>query len=69
MVQNVAKAVSNLLRESHRHIWDDIATNHDNEVGRTVTALMVGLEENAFLLADSVTSEKMIINPTENARK
>ena len=42
---------------------------HRGEIGRAVTALMIGLEENAFLLADAVTSEKVIIKPTENIRK
>ena len=44
-------------------------TDHRGEVGRAVTGLMIGLEENAFLLADAVTSEKVIIKPTENIRK
>ena len=44
-------------------------TDHRGEIGRAVTALMIGLEENAFLLADAVTSEKIIIKPTENIRK
>ena len=44
-------------------------TDHRGEIGRAVTALMIGLEENAFLLADAVTSEKVIIKPTENIRK
>jgi hypothetical protein len=30
---------------------------------------MVAVEENAFLLADSVTTEKIIIKPTDNIRK
>ena len=47
------------------------ANRRDNsgEIGRTVTALMIGVEENAFLLADAVTSEKIIIKPTQNIRK
>ena len=39
------------------------------EIGRAVTALMIGLEENAFLLADAVTSETVINKPTENIRE
>ena len=47
------------------------ANRRDNpgEIGRAVTALMIGVEENAFLLADAVTSEKIIIKPTQNIRK
>merc|ERR1719270_2869398 len=54
---------SNILAKINHVSWSD---SGNDEVGRAVTALMVGLEENAFLLADSVTSEKIIIKPTEN---
>ena len=42
--------------------------SHD-DVAAAATSLMVGLEENAFLLADSVTTEKIIIKPTNNIRE
>ena len=62
LVKYVVRISSNLLGAG---AWADLA-QADGEVGRAVTALMVGLEENAFLLADAVTSEKIIIKPTEN---
>ena len=68
LVKNVVRISSNLLSMDNHRSWNDLGTS-DNEIGRAVTALMIGIEENAFLLADSVTSEKIIIKPTENIRK
>ena len=67
LVKYVVRISSNLLG-SQSAAWADLAQAQDG-VGRAVTALMVGLEENAFLLADAVTSEKIIIKPTENICK
>ena len=68
LVQNVVKTASNLISDSSdiRQSWSDLTSD---ELGRAATALMVGLEENAFLLAETVTTEKIIIKPTENIRK
>ena len=68
LVQNVVKTASNLISDSEqiRQSWGDLS---QDELGRAATALLVGLEENAFLLAETVTSEKIIIKPTENIRK
>lgn len=68
LVQNVVKTASNLISDSSdiRQSWSDLM---GDELGRAATALMVGLEENAFLLAETVTTEKIIIKPTENIRK
>lgn len=63
LVQNVVKTGSNLIDRKNHRSWSDLGRD---EVGRAATSLMVGLEENAFLLADSVTSEKIIIKPTNN---
>ena len=70
LVKYVVRISSNLLGVQ---AWADLSSSgsgssdsSNDEVGRAVTALMVGLEENAFLLADAVTSEKIIIKPTEN---
>ena len=70
LVKYVVRISSNLLGVQ---AWADLSSSGtgssdsgNDEVGRAVTALMVGLEENAFLLADAVTSEKIIIKPTEN---
>ena len=68
LVQNVVKTASNLISDSSqvRQSWSDLSSD---ELGRAATALLVGLEENAFLLAETVTSEKIIIKPTQNIRK
>ena len=66
LVQNVVLTASNILDKINHMSWADLT--HD-DVAAAATSLMVGLEENAFLLADSVTTEKIIIKPTNNIRK
>ena len=68
LVQNVVKTASNLISDSSdiRQSWSDLSSD---ELGRAATALLIGLEENAFLLAETVTSEKIIIKPTDNICK
>jgi len=68
LVQNVVKTTSNFIEDSGqiRQSWSDLKPD---ELGRAITALLVGLEENAFLLAETVTSEKIIIKPTDNVSK
>ncbi|TRY70742.1 hypothetical protein TCAL_12812 [Tigriopus californicus] len=63
LVQNVVRSGSNLIDRMNHRSWSDLSRE---SIGSIATALMVGLEENAFLLADSVTSEKIIIKPTDN---
>ena len=66
LVQNVVLTASNILDKINHMSWADLS--HD-DVAAAATSLMVGLEENAFLLADSVTTEKIIIKPTNNICK
>ena len=68
LVQNVVKTTSNLVEDSSsiRQSWSDL---RPDELGRAITALLIGLEENAFLLAETVTTEKIIIKPTRNVCK
>ena len=66
LVQNVVRISSNLISEKNHQGWIDLGRE---EAGQAATGLMVAVEENAFLLADSVTSEKIIIKPTENIRE
>jgi len=63
LVQNVALTGSNILDKINHMSWADLS--HD-DVAAAATSLMIGLEENAFLLADAVTTEKIIIKPTTN---
>ena len=66
LVQNVVRVSSNLIGDKNHQSWIDLGRD---EAGQAATSLMVAVEENAFLLADSVTSEKIIIKPTENIRE
>ncbi len=66
LVQNVVRAGSNVVDRMNHRSWGDLGAD---ERGRAATALMVGVGENAFLLADAVTSEKIIIKPTDNIRE
>eukprot|EP00095_Tigriopus_kingsejongensis_P003806 maker-scaffold465_size163580-snap-gene-0.18 protein:Tk03806 transcript:maker-scaffold465_size163580-snap-gene-0.18-mRNA-1 annotation:"latrophilin cirl" len=63
LVQNVVRSGSNLIDRMNHRSWNDLSKD---DIGNTATSLMIGLEENAFLLANSVTSEKIIIKPTDN---
>ena len=66
LVQNVVQTGSNILARVNHMSWADLS---QDDVAAAATSLMVGLEENAFLLADAVTTEKIIIKPTTNIRK
>ena len=66
LVENVVLTASNILDKMNHMSWADLSTD---DVAAVATSLMVGLEENAFLVADAVTTEKIIIKPTNNIRK
>ncbi len=61
--QNVLRSASNLLAEENRAIWWDL---HPSQRMKTATALLLALEENAFLLAE-VTNSPEIIQETSNS--
>merc|ERR550539_2157149 len=63
MVTDVVQNGSNILARVNHMSWADLS---QDDVAAAATSLMVGLEENAFLLADAVTTEKIIIKPTTN---
>merc|ERR1719411_898327 len=63
LVQNVVLTASNILDKINHMSWADLTSD---DVAAAATSLMIGLEENAFLLADAVTTEKIIIKPTTN---
>jgi latrophilin 1 len=62
----VVRTASNVIDRINRRSWGDLGRD---EAGRAATSLMVGLEENAFLLADSVTKETILVKPTDNIRE
>ena len=66
LVQNVVLTASNILDKINHMSWADLTSD---DVAAAATSLMIGLEENSFLVADAVTTEKIIIKPTTNIRK
>lgn len=63
LLQNIARVGSNLLDISQQQSWRDLPAN---EQMRVATSLLVGLEENSFLLADTMNREKVISHCTKN---
>ncbi|GBP18654.1 Latrophilin Cirl [Eumeta japonica] len=63
MLLGVIKTGSNLLEESQRASWMDLSPEAQN---KAASALLTQLEENAFLLADAITSEKNILQTVKN---
>lgn len=66
MLNAVVKTGSNLLDVSQHPSWKDLS--HKEQM-RVATSLLIGLEENAFLLADTVMREKTINQHVKNISK
>ncbi|XP_049823101.1 latrophilin Cirl isoform X3 [Aethina tumida] len=60
---DVAKTGSNLLDSSQHPSWRDLSYKEQMSVA---TSLLIGLEENAFLLADTVMSNKIVDKEFKN---
>lgn len=63
LLQGVVRTSSNLLDKSQMASWKDLA--HKDQM-RVATSLLIGLEENAFLLADTLMNEKTIKHEDKN---
>ncbi|XP_044257478.1 latrophilin Cirl isoform X5 [Tribolium madens] len=63
MLNDVVKTGSNLLDSSQHPSWRDLSYK---EQMRVATSLLIGLEENAFLLADTVTRKKTVDQIVKN---
>ncbi|KAJ8953236.1 hypothetical protein NQ318_015816 [Aromia moschata] len=63
MLMDVAKTGSNLLDSSQHPSWRDLSYKEQMSVA---TSLLIGLEENAFLLADTVMSKKTVDKEFKN---
>ncbi|PNF40244.1 hypothetical protein B7P43_G07072 [Cryptotermes secundus] len=63
LLYGVVKTGSNLLDESQHPSWRDLSFK---EQMRVATSLLMGLEENAFLLADIVVREKTVTQTVKN---
>lgn len=66
LLQGVVRTGSNLLDKAQMASWKDLS--HQEQM-RVATSLLTGLEENAFLLADTLTHEKTITYEGKNIRE
>lgn len=66
LLQSVVRTASNLLDPSQYASWKDL--NHKEQM-QVATSLLIGLEKNAFLLADTVIREKTAIQREDNICK
>lgn len=63
LLQSIARVGSNLLDVSQQQSWRDLSYK---EQMRVATSLLVGLEENSFLLADTTNREKVVNHCMKN---
>lgn len=63
LLHGVVRTGSNLLDNSQHPSWRDLSYK---EQMRVATSLLIGLEENAFLLADTVVREKVVEQTVKN---
>lgn len=66
LLSGVVKTGSNLLDISHKHTWLDLSFEDQM---RVATSLLTGLEDNAFLLADSIIRERTVVQKVKNIRE
>lgn len=66
LLHGVVRTGSNLLDSSQHPSWRDLSYK---EQMRVATSLLIGLEENAFLLADTVDREKTVEQTVKNISK
>merc|ERR1711892_989519 len=63
LMQNIQKTASNLLDDIQEAAWNDLRPVERASAG---TSLILGIEENAFLVADTVNNEKNLVDVTNN---
>jgi len=63
LMQNIMKTASNLLEDMQELAWSDLRPSERAAAG---TNLVLGIEENAFLFADTVNNEKNLVDVTNN---
>lgn len=66
LLNSVVKTGSNLLDETQQYSWMDLSFEDQM---RVATSLLTGLEDNAFLLADTIAAERNIVQKVKNIRK
>lgn len=66
LLNSVVKTGSNLLDETQQYSWMDLSFEDQM---RVATTLLTGLEDNAFLLADTIAAERNVVQKVKNIRK
>lgn len=66
LLNSVVKTGSNLLDETQELSWMDLSFEDQM---RVATSLLTGLEDNAFLLADTIAAERNVVQKVKNIRK
>lgn len=66
LLQLILEAGSNLLEKTRLDPWRDLSNADQMKIA---TDLLVGLEDNAFLLANVVNTEKILRKSVKNIRK
>lgn len=66
LLEYVVRTTSNLLDASQHASWRDLS--HKEQM-RVASSLLFGLEENAFLVADTIIREKTVIQTVKNIRE
>lgn len=66
LLNSVVKTGSNLLDETQEHSWMDLSFEDQM---RVATSLLTGLEDNAFLLADTIAAERNVVQKVKNICK
>ena len=62
----MVRAASHLLDLSQLPAWQDLGRD---ERRRAATSLLIGLEQNAFLLSDNVLADRTILEIDRNLRE
>lgn len=63
LLHGVVKTGSNLLDQSQEPSWHDLSFEDQM---RVATSLLTGLEDNAFLLADTINRERNVVQKVKN---
>lgn len=66
LLNSVVKTGSNLLDETQEYSWMDLSFEDQM---RVATSLLTGLEDNAFLLADTIAAERNVVQKVKNICK
>ena len=63
---NMVRAASNLLDLTHRPAWRDL---HQARQVKAATAILLALQENAFLFLEVASQEEVMVEAAQNIRK